>query len=132
MDTPRGYSSAMLTHSPAPRQLRPALLPVSPTTRPPGSWMRPRVLAVVALVFAVVATSPAGAAAPRELSWEDLVPAAGTPPPPLPDSLQKALPQNEPGMTAPGTAGGNFEPMFPYNPVASLDGRMPHVEVALL
>ena len=111
----------MLTHSHAPRQLRPAPLPL--LTALPGLA---RALLLV-LPLALGPMSADAASQPRELSWEDLIPEPGTPPPPPPPFPGQDLPgQNLPGQLPssprPPSESGLVS-MFPYNPVKELDGK---------
>ena len=78
-----------------------------------------KLIANLLLCLALVATTVSGAAAqPKELSWDDLMPAVSAPPPPaFPGSgiPGKGGPDKQPG--------GAYVPLYSYNPVKSLDGK---------
>lgn len=80
-----------------------------------------RCLTLVLAALAVTATSPALAAGkPRDLSWEDLLPPAGSPLPPQP-SAPSGIPGKDGVVAAPDPA---LSPLFPYNPNPALDGQV--------
>lgn len=106
----------MLTHSHAPRQLRPA--PRSLLTALPGLALA----LLLGLGLALAAPSANAADQPRELNWEDLIPEPGTPPPPLPPFPGQDLPGQLPSSPRPPSDSGLVS-MFPYNPVQALDGK---------
>ena len=82
-------------------------------------WPIIPVLAVVAVVLLAVGTLPTiGKEQPRELGWDDLVPPAGTVPPPPPVFPGAGIPGDE----APANPFG-FVPMYTFNPVKELDGQ---------
>jgi hypothetical protein len=78
-----------------------------------------RCLPLILAALAAAATHPALAAdKPRELSWEDLMPPAGSPLPPQPQA-PSGIPGKD-GMLTPGPA---LSPLYPYNPNQTLDGQ---------
>ncbi|MBN8278979.1 MAG: DUF3299 domain-containing protein [Gammaproteobacteria bacterium] len=82
---------------------------------------RIRPLTILALLASLVIAGAAGAATgkPRELRWDDLVPAAGTP---LPAPVKPIVSNKGPKGQATGN-GTPFSHMYPYNPVMALNGQ---------
>ncbi len=78
-----------------------------------------RIFVAIVLGLSLAATTVHGApAAPKELSWDDLMPPVSAPPPPA-----------FPGLGVPGKGGPDqkpdspYVPLYTYNPVKSLDGK---------
>jgi hypothetical protein len=62
-----------------------------------------------------------GSGKPRELSWDDLIPPAGTP---LPEPVKPIESMASTARKKPSTGGGSpFSHMYPYNPVMALNGK---------
>lgn len=80
-----------------------------------------RPLAILAVLLPLVTAAVAGAAPgkPRELTWDDLIPPAGTP---LPEPVKPIVSKSAPKGQATGN-GTPFAHMYPYNPVLSLNGQ---------
>lgn len=80
-----------------------------------------RLLAIVVALFPLALPVAANAATgkPRELTWDDLIPPAGTP---LPEPVKPIVSKTVPRDRAAGN-GTPFAHMYPYNPVLSLNGQ---------
>lgn len=76
-----------------------------------------RLAGLLFLSLALLAGLPAGAAdKPRELSWDDLMPPQGTPPPPAFPGA--GIPGKDDSPTA-----TPYVPLYSFNPVMELDGQ---------
>lgn len=83
--------------------------------------IRIRSLPVLGVLLSLVIAGAANAATgkPRELTWDDLIPPAGTP---LPEPVKPIVSKTVPRDRAAGN-GTPFAHMYPYNPVLSLNGQ---------
>ncbi|MEQ1800991.1 MAG: DUF3299 domain-containing protein [Gammaproteobacteria bacterium] len=84
----------------------------------PRQYRAPSILCVL-LSLCIAGAAGAATGKPRELSWDDLIPPAGTP---LPEPVKPIVSGSVPRERATG-GGTPFSHMYPYNPVLSLNGK---------